>query len=51
MAKYSQPTISCDMCGAAFSWIFVDNTDDADIYECEHCNNMRMFRIENEVSE
>jgi len=30
----------CERCGAKFSFRFIDNINEGDIYECEFCNQI-----------
>ena len=45
MTQYTPPKDGCEKCGVIFSWMFVDETEMGDIYECENCNNMVVVRV------
>ena len=42
------PFMSCDKCGAKFSFVFLDNISEGEIYECEFCNNIKLKRYSQE---
>ena len=44
--KYSPPDEACSKCNLFFTWLFVDNVEEGDIYECERCNNIILKEIE-----
>lgn len=42
--------MTCEMCGATFSWEFYDSVEgEGDIYFCQDCNHMKMDRSTVEV--
>ncbi len=48
--KRKFPWMTCEMCGATFSWEFYDSVEgEGDIYFCQDCNHMKMDRSTVEV--
>jgi len=42
------PFMSCEKCGGKFSYVFLDNIREGEIYECEFCNNIKLKRYPQE---
>ena len=46
LSKTESPFMACDVCGAKFSFVFIDSITEGDIYECEFCNDIKLKRYE-----